>query len=414
MKLKENEDSFFWQIIGPLFVICTFSLSQLDFVLFFVSVFGLFACAKYRFPGFICSIVTLIAVAIMDQLYGTTSHAWKLGIEASYALAFYITAVSSDRHYKLIHSLFAQLKLRDSSLQILEEEFARSQSVTATAQIQALEKVDLLQKQLDEILAEQSSLTILNEVLRKTTAKHIESNEALTLELYENQNRLAQEIAEKERLASLKGDAIANVELQSKLQALIRENEELASLKNLAIANEELNAKYLAVSRVAEQLKWQHEELLKEHFHTKEKVQHLCDQKTRIETELLIKISTLEKAAEALEPIQTLEQKVKDLTQIAILHKQLKSQFEEKNKILHETRSELFIKDTELQTLQIAHKEMAYSLPQELVNELTRLEQDFMCLQEENLELQELVAVLSGPAETKKKVRMNPDQLRLF
>jgi len=98
--------------------------------------------------------------------------------------------------------------------------------------------------------------------------------------------------------------------------------------------------------------------------------------------------------AELLERLAAAEEKVHDLAKVDAQYRQLKDQFEEKGRILHETRCQLFKAETDLQTLAI-EKEEQNSLPERLRVEFDRLEREITDLQEENLQLQELVSVLT-------------------
>ena len=103
------------------------------------------------------------------------------------------------------------------------------------------------------------------------------------------------------------------------------------------------------------------------------------------------------------------------------LFKQLKKQFDEKNQILHETRSNLFVTDTELQRLKIEKEALELNpLPKEVERELETLSEHVLALEEENQELQELISVLtdtpSDAAKRKKKLKTQtpPEQDLLF
>lgn len=110
------------------------------------------------------------------------------------------------------------------------------------------------------------------------------------------------------------------------------------------------------------------------------------------------------------EQIGFLQEKMQSLAQIEPLFKQLKNQFDEKNKVLHQTRSDLFKADTELKTLHIEKEQSAQFIPEEII----QLDEELVRLEEENQELQDLVSVLSGQqidsdaAKRKKKVKKAP------
>lgn len=91
---------------------------------------------------------------------------------------------------------------------------------------------------------------------------------------------------------------------------------------------------------------------------------------------------------------------------IELLYRQLKGQFEEKNKILHQTRSQLFHMDTELQTIkmQAQQKQLeADPLPFSICEELEEIEFENLSLHDENDHLQDLVTHLMKSAENGEK-----------
>ena len=98
--------------------------------------------------------------------------------------------------------------------------------------------------------------------------------------------------------------------------------------------------------------------------------------------------------------------------------KQLKVQFEEKNQVLHQVRSDLFKSDTEVQQLRMEKKAFELSpLPKEVEREMESLGAQLVYLEDENRELEELVTVLSDPMKRKKKVKTalaSSDQNLLF
>ncbi|MBX9744953.1 MAG: hypothetical protein K2X08_07075 [Chlamydiales bacterium] len=92
-----------------------------------------------------------------------------------------------------------------------------------------------------------------------------------------------------------------------------------------------------------------------------------------------------------------LEERLKKSSHIESLYSQLKAQFEEKNTALHETRSQLFYTDTQLQKLhlEIAHKELEAPLfSPDWEKELSTLEQELHELKLENEGLQQVISEL--------------------
>jgi hypothetical protein len=93
-------------------------------------------------------------------------------------------------------------------------------------------------------------------------------------------------------------------------------------------------------------------------------------------------------------------EKALHLSQIEPLFHQLKKQFEEKAHVLHQTRSHLFAADTELQKLRMEKAALELNpLPKEVECELQDFGKQIEFLEEENIQLQELVTLLSGKME---------------
>src|SRR5690606_3669255 len=95
------------------------------------------------------------------------------------ACSYFVTALTFEQSTLFIESLTQQMATRKAALENLEEEVAKVRETALSQQIAFQEKISALQKELDDLQADHSSLTILNEVLRKTTARHMQESEGL-------------------------------------------------------------------------------------------------------------------------------------------------------------------------------------------------------------------------------------------
>lgn len=284
--LDEKSDvalAFFWQIIGPLFILCTFALDPNNLIIFSVGILGLFLSSKFQMKGFVAALIVLSIAAIGEHLFFKTQHLWSLGIEGSYAIAFFITAQNADRHHSFINTLLSQIETRTSSILNLEEEFTKSRSDSTEQQVLLQEKIDLLQKQVDEALSDQSSLLILNEVLRKTTASHVKDHNTLKEQLFDLESRLELERTGREEaeadLLRLKNESV-----------IIQDNQRLT---------DEINA----IRMDREQTHMINETLARLHAKENMRAQSACDQMTAYESEkrqLDTQLSTLKRELESL------------------------------------------------------------------------------------------------------------------
>lgn len=423
---NEGAIAFFWQLVGPLFILCTFALAPQNYFIFSAGVIGLFLSAKFRNAGFIASLILLTTIAVLEHFYSTPFQLWSLGLISSYAMAFFITAQSATRHQIFVRSLFSQLETRDSFATSLEEEVNKTRLEITEQQVKAQEKIETLQKQLEEIQAEQSSLLVLNEVLRKTTANHMQKKDLLTEELYQLQNRLTTELSEKETLKSQLSNTVTSEQnhlLVEELNAARREREQTHTLKEtlerlhnheqqrahaaysqlsaMELEKSELNQTIASLKNELEQSRAQINEQLSsiESGKTELIAQLEIEKIVPLEKELAILRSQLEEGQAEKMRLQNSLEAFKETSKTELLYKQLRAQFEEKNAILHQTRSELFKIDNAYQALQIEMAQIDLGVPRDV---LLELEKELTSLQEENQDLQSIISSLSE-SETKVK-----------
>ncbi len=471
-------------IWGPISLLFTVSLAvktAIPFDLLFVAAAGLFLSARLQVRGCCYSLVLLGLAGVIKHAFFISDHLWYLGIEGSIGCAFFITALAFEQGSAWIESLHSQIETRKAALDNIEEELAKVQQSGQEHQIVFQEKVSTLQKELEDVQTEHSSILILNEVLRKTTARHIKECESIAGTLHDTERQMVllrgeYESTEKE-LARLKNsDALVlqNAELLKELNQA-RYDKEQTHLINETLARlhyrERLKAKDAdqEASSLQEQLLSVHKELKRVAEPLEEA---LAAARNRIQTleiefeksgleanrarEHLLKLGEIqternflrERLQAALEEIALLQkkpavrepeiivqtdphiveqlkfaqEKMLHLSQIEPLFKQLKKQFDEKNQILHETRSVYFKADTELQRLKMEKAALELNpLPKEVELELENLSAQVSALEDENQELQELISILTDTptdaAKRKKKLktqRASPDQELLF
>ncbi len=462
-------------LLGPLSLLCTVAIgvkTAIPFDLLFLAAAGLFLSARYRMRGCAYSLILLGVSAVVKHAFITTDHLWELGLEGSLASAFFLIAFAFEQGASSLESLEAELETGKKALSNLEEELAKAEERGQEQQLAYQEKVSTLQKELEELETDHSSILILNEVLRKTTARHTQENEALSVRLFEIQRDkgfLKEElISLEEEMARLKNSDPILVENRERIKELnqarfdreqmrlmmetlsrlhVKEvlkareaDEEAASLADqLAAAKRE-------AQKVAEPLVKQIETYRKEidtlSFQFERANSEANQARTlllhqgQIQAERNFLKERLESAQEEIALLQSrrpqvdpqiaeqlafAQEKIGELAQIEPLYKQLKKQFEEKNQVLHQARSDLFKVDTELQRVKIEKAALELNpVPKEVEQELEALTRQITLLEEENSDLQELVSLLSDPSndalKRKKKVKMQPnlDQEWLF
>jgi chromosome segregation ATPase len=441
---SEKEEMLVWQIVGPISLLCAFFLlanGPLNLDLYAAGLIGLFLSARWHFRGCFYALAALIVLGTFKHsMGGDPAHLWRLGLEGSIACSFFITALAFENSSLHIDALQAQMKASAAALAGVEEDLSKTREEAVQRQMIAAEKLDTMQKDLEEAVAEKGSFEVLNDVLRKVTARHQGEKELVEKHAFEEQRRLAQSQAEIEALqqeiSQLKAgdfqvekaallDELNEARVEKEQSHLI--NEKLvrlhakesvraqAAIEQLQLVVEEKRAIQLSLRQAiqeaessmqalkqAEEDKAAHREALEQMGRLRQEKMFLQERLKSLEME----ISLLKKTPEELEVLRKerdhlamqfgkAQEKIHFLSKLEPLHKQLKVQFEEKNQVLHETRAALFHVDTELQTLKIERDQKGMQpIPEALCNELNLLDQELTTLQKENDELQALVTHL--------------------
>jgi DNA repair exonuclease SbcCD ATPase subunit len=400
------------QILGPVFLIATLGLAGTTPLLFIGGFLGLYFAARLQK---FWALLSVVMVSALQQCLLTEHHLWFFGLELSLACSLFITALNFEKDTEELNALSTQAEAHAASIQNLEEELSLEKENAQAQQIALQNKTDSLQKELEDLQLEQSSLQVLNEVLRKTAVRHTE--EKATLE--------EKSLNQQRRIASLQTDLLAvekELERFSHPDSLAEQNRHLLTELNAAryqreqtqLINEtlvRLHAKETLKAKEAIALQHMLEQTLAEKDALRSELQHLTtslEEKRFLEERLtqsaaerdalrseLQKLE--EKRSEHLSEIESLRAQVtaapktiaKD--ESAPLLAQLRLQFEEKNKVLAETRAALFRADTELQALRIEKEQLLLQIgeiPQEIQSDLERLE-------EESAHLEEIVNLLS-------------------
>lgn len=348
--MKEENTLLFW---GPVALVCAAALSPMALV---IVVPGFVLSSYFRMRGFAYALVLLGIAAFCNHGFLTLHHYWQLGLELSLACSFWVTAMEQETRVGTIHALESQLNAAVSTSQNLEEDLKKSREEKMTERMADDEKISAMRAKIEEMEKEHASMLILNEVLRKTTALHIDEKNELE-----------------------KG----SIELQRKIVLMRQEIERYEQKRPERDAlMKELNAARIE----REQTHLINETLAKLHA---QKCQEIED------------LKSIPSKNEAEGP-----------SQFELMYHQLRKQFDEKNKVLHETRQQLFYKDTELEAMKIEKEQIALPvdpLIKPMEQEIEGLTFETVSLKEENSQLQDLIASLISqqpkPAARKKKVK---------
>lgn len=442
---KEKDEMFIWQIIGPLSLLCAFILAAkgpLPYDLYCASLIGLFFSARWHFRGCFYALALLVCLGIFKHWTGELHHFWRLGLEGSIASSLFITALAFENSAMKMESLYSQLNAKEAALAHSEEDLTKLREDTASQQVVSSQKLDTLQKDLEETVAEKESFEVLNDVLRKVTARHLDEKKFLEEHSIQDKRHLAQSLEEIETLQKeishfKTSDAeVEKTELLNELNQIRVEKEQSHLINEKLVrlhAKESVRAKDAMdqLHAVIEEKRGLQQQLrqaiqdaessmnaFKEAMEEKQKHQAAIDQMGRLQQEKLflqeriraaeVELSLLKKTPEEMDAIRKerdglaaqfakAQEKIYFLSKLEPVYKQLRAQFDEKNQILHETRAALFNVDTELQTLKIEkeQKHLQFNpIPEDVASELMTLDGELSSLQKENEELQGLVSHL--------------------
>jgi len=404
-----REQGTVWQIFGPLALFAALALAAaLPLAVFPADLLlaggiGLYFCARYRLKGCSYALILLAATGLAAHLFFEESHFLRLGLEASFACSFFIAALCFEEEALRFSQLDAQLASRLAAIQNLEEEIGQVRGAQVDSQISFERKFEEIRKISEELQSEKSSLEILNDVLRKANAAHSDEKRTLEERIEESKRQAATFLSElqqaKSELNSLKGSDLA-AENRSLLQELNRIRFDRQQERQI---NETLARMHASVVFRAKESDERLRAALEEKQKGEELIAKLQEEIGRLSGEIEkaeIRLAEMQKGRESEEVqefkmrLAAAELKVHELAKSEFLYRQLKSQFEEKNRVLHEARSALFKAETQLQTKALEKEEREVFLPEGLRVELDSLEEEIQQLKTENLELQDLVTHL--------------------
>ena len=378
----EEETSPLGAILGPLFLLFAAVLilkvpSVYNYDLLCVTILGLFLIAKWRTHGCIAALLLLAFSAGAKHAFFPTHHAWQAGLECSIGIAFFISALVFEEGSKWSLSKQSEVERNEKTILFLEEDLSEQKALLAKEVAAAAERLGALRLQLEEAEAAGSTLQVLNDVLRKSSAKAIEEKEEM--------GRQARMFDRKEGLLL---EEIAS--LQAELNRL--GNESALIEQNRQLFNE-LNATRLLEA----QTQLVNETLVR--LHAKE------NQKVREYEAKLIEKSEPVVPEELTQQLSIYQTRLEQYRHMELLYRQLKGQFEEKNEMLHQVRRELFHADTELQTAKqkLQEKELDTNpVGRDVYLEMDAMEEECKILQLENEELQAIVSTLMNDSVKKK------------
>ena len=405
---------------GPVSLLATLCLAMhhganLDLAV--AAALGMVLTFSLAFRGLVYSLSLLFLTALSKHLFFLDQHFWQLGVECSVAIGFAMCAFAAELLRSKEETLNVRLESQSRAVSHLEEETVRLREEGLDEKIALQERLSMLQKEIDEVSSESSSLHILNDVLRKSALK----KESAEDEIAEKERRIAELLHEidemsKKSLPDTPYLQDENAKLLEELNMARMEREQTylinetlmrmhsssdRRVKEQTAQNEFLQERLQEIERSRSH---EAEELEIEMQQARLKIADLIEQRTiAVEAE---KSRWTEQLSERDRTISLFQERVCDLSQTQALYFQLKKQFEEKNEILHQTRKELFRTETALQAAEMDQKweEMEFPFFETmLTSEMMLLEKEKLFLETENAELSAIIGLLSKPPKASQK-----------
>lgn len=412
---EAGEESLFMLFAGPVSLFATLSLAlqmggNLDLAI--AAAVGLILSFSLRMRGLFYSLALLGLGALAKHLFFLDAHLWQMGIETSMALGFVICTLSSEQLHAREGTALLKIESQKSALSRLVEEASQSEREAALEKAALQGRLDGLQREFDLLQEEISTLRILNDVVRKSSLKQEEGDARLV----EKEKRIGELLREIEAI-HLSRPSSEKEELLQELNAARVEREQTC------LINETLVRLHAAADRKARELIARNELLEKQFLalsqtqSEKEELARAELQEARIELANLVdyRSSALEserrqwreQLSEQDRTIALFQERIRALSETQSLYFQLKKQFEEKNRVLHETRQELFRAETALEAARIEEQweEVEFPLFESmLASEVALLEEERRSLETENAELSQIIGLLSKqPKKASKK-----------
>jgi chromosome segregation ATPase len=445
-------------LLGPLSLLLTSLFAaqaelERNSELIFAGAAGLFLAARGRLRGAVYGLALLVLVSLLRHILFVKAHALQLGLEASVGFAILIAALACEEGDAFLSSLRQKIGAGENTIRNLEDEIRRCQERATEEQIAASDRLAALTQSMEEIQSDSSALQILNDVLRKAAAKATGEKERLAEVALQSERKAGELLSLVDELSSdlkrLKDESglaqqnealrrelnqIRTQEMQTRLinETLARLHaSEAAQVAALEQQKGELDGELVRVQGLFAQSKADLERSERERTALHRDLERYQEREKEVacvlqeQRELAERLQQVEAEAErtrkeqgadlAAEKEHLLAQLAELRTHLAAqakteaLYRQLREQFEQKTRLLEQTRAQLFHVDTQLQTLQKEKEDRQLEGGEVLAplhKELERLEQESNHLAEENTFLQDLVTQLMGEsAGAKKKVK---------
>lgn len=440
---EKTENSLkFWVLLGPFFLF--FSIILASFNLAVLASINLFLCYRFKFKGLFLSLIALIGFSLYIQVNLVENHLWNLGLEVSIALSLIITAFGLDE----IKNLISNKSENPQDLLNLQRQIYENQKAFENAEKNYQDNIDQLTNDLDDKANNSKQIYLENENLKKDQIENTQRKDYLL-------NELDQKVKEIEDLQVKLDDLYEKLSFLKDEEFLLEKNKayqkEIEELKEL-FANQtqekekiilELQEKQQKINDVEKELKntqsnlinEDNEKVLAELNEKQQKIIALKQQLSDFEKnqpnisdlhqklkDTQVELKTLKQTKNNVhllgenitdkKLLQEYDNKNKELSKLNSLYVQLKEQFNEKQKVLHKTRQDLFHAQENLSALKRNLNDDFKDLSdneKSLMKDLDKIELELKVYKQENQNLQDLVSKLLQKSSLKEDD--NPESL---
>ncbi len=234
----------FW--MGPAFLLCTLALvswlspQELTYWLL-ATLSGMALCVRYRMRGCVWAVFFLVVFSAARHGSMLEHHVLYFGIEGSLACSFLIMSLAIDQRFSKLKHLQEKSSAQALTIGHLEQHAAKLMESSQIQLITLQEKIREKEKEFEDVQSELSSISVLNEVLRKTTAAQLKESREKSDALIDRERRVAFLTSERD-------------ELERQLETLRSESSLLQEHEKIAEQLNEIRCEYAQLQLIHEHL----------------------------------------------------------------------------------------------------------------------------------------------------------------
>jgi|GEM_PF-4924554 len=369
---QRKETSFFsWLFLGPFFLITSSVLAVIFSEPLFLSctLFGLVLCMLFDQKGLYASLLYLLGLSAYIHSYQQEFSLMQLGVEISFALGLFVTFISFHDAKSFFLNFTDKIEEKEKLSEELKDQLEEEKRHFLRYKDDTEKEFNLIKHKKDE----QADLLACYRRLADLLSKRDKQNHDLKIQFEKEKNKHQKELI---------GLQLSISTFRKRYEDVKKEkNQFLKKLNDLR--HEFYQKKVLFTHRV--------KEIKNTAYAISQKSEIAQLEKANLREKLEHSQSHVKKLCLRLDELSLqLNQKKEDAK-----YQELKKQFQDKNKVLHETRDELFHLNEALIAKQMEEEESSLYLSKDLEKAyflLEKVEERYLHLQEENKRLSSLIS----------------------